>query len=43
MSFKSNSSQQITFTDSFNGLTFREQKALENSWVKHMPKIFSLP
>lgn len=34
MSFRTNSSQQISFTDSFNGLTFREQKALENSWAK---------
>ena len=34
MSFRANSSQQISFTDSFNGLTSREQKALENSWAK---------
>ena len=34
MSFRSNSYQQISFTDSFQGLTSREQKALENSWAK---------
>lgn len=34
MSFRTNSYQQIAFTDSFNGLTSREQKALENSWAK---------
>ena len=34
MSFRTNCSQQITFTDSFNGLTSREQKALESSWAK---------
>lgn len=34
MSFKENLSQQISFTDSFSGLTAREQKALENSWAK---------
>lgn len=34
MSFRANSYQQISFTDSFQGLTFREQKALENSWAK---------
>lgn len=34
MSFKENSYQQISFSDSFSGLTSREQKALENSWAK---------
>lgn len=34
MSFKPNASQQISITDSFSGLTAREQKALENSWAK---------
>ena len=34
MSFKKNTCQQISFTDSFSGLTAREQKALERSWAK---------
>jgi Transposase DDE domain/Transposase domain (DUF772) len=34
MSFKENSSQQLSFTDSFFRLTAREQKALEKSWAK---------
>lgn len=34
MSFKENTYQQISFTDSFSSLTAREQKALENSWAK---------
>ena len=34
MSFKENAYQQMSFTDSFSGLTVREQKALENSWAK---------
>lgn len=34
MSFKENCSQQLSFTDSFSGLTAREQKALEKSWAK---------
>ena len=34
MSFKENVYQQISFTDSFSGLTAREQKALEKSWAK---------
>ena len=34
MSFRTNCSQQIAFTDSFNGLTSRVQKALESSWAK---------
>ena len=34
MSFRPNASQQISITDSFSGLTAREQKALENSWAK---------
>lgn len=34
MAFRTNSYQQISLQDSFNGLTAREQKALENSWAK---------
>lgn len=34
MSFRENSYQQLSFTDSFGGLTSREQKALERSWAK---------
>lgn len=34
MSFRENSFQQITLTDSFTGLTAREQKALDHSWAK---------
>jgi hypothetical protein len=34
MSFKENSYQQLSFTDSFSGLTAREQKVLEKSWAK---------
>lgn len=34
MSFKENTYQQMSFTDSFSGLTTREQKALEKSWAK---------
>lgn len=34
MSFKENVYQQMSLTDSFSGLTAREQKALENSWAK---------
>ena len=34
MSFRTNSYQQLSLTDSFSGLTFREQKALEHSWAK---------
>ena len=34
MSFKENSCQQISFSDSFTGLTVREQKVLEHSWEK---------
>lgn len=34
MSFKTNSYQQLSFTDSFGCLTSREQKALERSWAK---------
>ena len=34
MSFKENSYQQMSFTDSFSELTAREQKALEKSWAK---------
>ena len=34
MSFKENSCQQISLTDSFTSLTAREQKALDKSWAK---------
>jgi hypothetical protein len=34
MSFKENAYQQMAFTDSFSGLTAREQKAQEKSWAK---------
>jgi hypothetical protein len=34
MAFRTNSYQQLAFTDSFDGLTSREQKALERSWAK---------
>lgn len=34
MSFKKNKYQQLSLTDSFSGLTAREQKALEKSWAK---------
>lgn len=34
MSFKENAYQQLSITDSFSGLTAREQKALDNSWAK---------
>ncbi len=34
MSFRTNQYQQLSFSDSFSGLTSREQKALERSWAK---------
>ena len=34
MEFRMNSYQQLSFTDSFGGLTSREQKVLECSWAK---------
>lgn len=34
MSFKPNTFQQLSFTDSLSGLTERERKALEKSWAK---------
>lgn len=34
MSFKENAYQQLFITDSFSGLTAREQKTLEKSWAK---------
>lgn len=34
MSFKTNSYQQLSLTDSISGLTSREQKTLEHSWAK---------
>ena len=33
MSFKENTYQQMSFTDSFSELTAREQKALEKCWI----------
>ena len=38
MSFKENAYQQMSFTDSFSGLTAREQKAQEKSWGKILGK-----
>lgn len=38
MSFKENAYQQMAFTDSFSGLTAREQKAQEKSWGKILGK-----
>ncbi len=43
MSFKENAYQQISFTDSFSGLTAREQKALEGPGQKFSPIKYSLP
>ena len=43
MSFKENSYQQISFTDSFSGLTAREQKALENPGQKFLLMKYSQP
>lgn len=34
MAFRTNSSQQLSFTDTIWGLTSREKKALEKSWAK---------
>ena len=34
MAFRKNSYQQLSFNDSFGGLTSREQKALERFWAK---------
>lgn len=34
MAFRTNSSQQYSFSDTLYGLTDRERKALENSWAK---------
>lgn len=34
MAFRTNSSQQYSFSDTVYGLTARERKALENSWAK---------
>ena len=34
MSFRTNDSQQLSFSDTLYGLTPREQKALQNSWAK---------
>lgn len=38
MPSKENAYQQISFIDSFFGLTVREQKALEKSWAKIFAK-----
>ena len=43
MSFKENTYQQMSFTDSFSGLTAREQKALEKSWAKVFADEIFLP
>ena len=42
MSFKENTYQQMLFTDSFSGLTAREQKALEKSQAKIFAHIVCL-
>ena len=34
MAFRSNNTQQLSFYDTFFGLTEREQKVLENSWAR---------
>ena len=34
MSFRLNDCEQLSIDDSFNNLTERERKALENSWAK---------
>lgn len=34
MAFRTNSYQQLSFTDSFGGLTSREKKALESQMMK---------
>lgn len=34
MAFRTNDTQQLSFYDTFFGLTEREQKALEYSWAK---------
>jgi len=34
MAFRINSYQQLSLTDSYSGLTCREQQALERSWAK---------
>ncbi len=36
MAFVSNSSQQMSLTDSTHNLTDREKKFLEKSWEKHL-------
>ena len=38
MSFRKNSFQQMSFSDTLFGLTAREQKALENSWAEVFAK-----
>lgn len=39
MPFKENTYQQMSFTDSFSGLTAREQRALENGFMVAQHKI----
>lgn len=39
MSFRKNTSQQISFKDSLSGLTAREQKALDRSWARYFAGI----
>ena len=39
MSFRTNKSQQMSLTDSFNGLTERERRYLDKSWAKGFAEI----
>lgn len=43
MAFRTNSFQQLSFIDSFSGLTSREQKALEHSRAKTFAEDISHP
>ncbi|MFQ7356425.1 MAG: transposase [Coprococcus phoceensis] len=43
MSFKENAYQQMSFTDSFSGLTAREQKHWKNPGQKSLPIKYFLP
>ena len=43
MSFKENAYQQMSFTDSFFGLTAREKKHWKNPGQKSLPMKYSLP
>lgn len=43
MAFRTNSYQQLSFTDSFGGLTSREQKALASQMMKLLKTLCSIP